>query len=48
MMITDFVAPEAIVPALKTNSNKQVLQELAAPAAALTGLRALPLFYCPL
>lgn len=38
MMITDFVAPEAIVPALKTNSKKQVLQELAARAAALTGL----------
>ncbi len=38
MTITDFVAPEAIVPALKTNSKKQVLQELAARAAELTGL----------
>jgi PTS system nitrogen regulatory IIA component len=38
MTITDIVAPEAIVPALKTNSKKQVLQELAARAADLTGL----------
>jgi PTS system nitrogen regulatory IIA component len=38
MTITDIVAPEAIVPALKTNSKKQVLQELAARAAELTGL----------
>jgi PTS system nitrogen regulatory IIA component len=38
MTITDFVAPEAILPALKTNSKKQVLQELAARAAELTGI----------
>ena len=37
MMITDLVAPEAILPALKVNSKKQALQELAAKAAALTG-----------
>ena len=36
MMITDLVAPEAIVPALKVNSKKQALQELAARAAELT------------
>jgi PTS system nitrogen regulatory IIA component len=37
MMITDLVAPEAILPALKVNSKKQALQELAARAAELTG-----------
>lgn len=37
MAITDLVAPEAIIPALKVSSKKQALQELAARAAALTG-----------
>src|SRR5437660_5818764 len=37
MTITDLVAPEAILPALKVNSKKQALQELAAKAALLTG-----------
>src|SRR5437588_11545163 len=37
MTITDLVAPEAILPALKVNNKKQALQELAARAAALTG-----------
>ena len=37
MTITDLVAPEAIIPALKVNSKKQALQELAARAAMLTG-----------
>ena len=37
MMITDLVAPEAILPALKVTSKKQALQELAARAAELTG-----------
>jgi nitrogen PTS system EIIA component len=37
MTITDLVAPEAIIPALKVNSKKQALQELAARAAVLTG-----------
>ena len=32
MTITDLVAPEAILPALKVNSKKQALQELAARA----------------
>ena len=35
MTITDLVAPEAIVPALKVSSKKQALQELATRAAAL-------------
>jgi len=37
MTITDLVAPEAILPALKVISKKQALQELAARAALLTG-----------
>ena len=37
MMITDLVAPEAILPALKVNSKKQALQELAARASMLCG-----------
>ena len=37
MTINDLVAPEAIIPALKVNSKKQALQELAARAATLTG-----------
>ena len=37
MTITDLVAPEAILPALKVNSKKQALQELSARAASLTG-----------
>jgi PTS system nitrogen regulatory IIA component len=37
MTITDLVAPEAIVPALKVSSKKQALQDLSARAAALTG-----------
>lgn len=37
MTITDLVAPEAVIPALKVISKKQALQELAARAAELTG-----------
>src|SRR6202140_3344305 len=37
MTITDLVAPEAILPALKVNNKKQALQELAARAGSLTG-----------
>ncbi len=36
MTITDLVAPEAIVPALKVSSKKQALQELSSRASALT------------
>ena len=36
MPLTDLVAPNAIIPALKVNNKKQVLQELAARAAALS------------
>jgi PTS system nitrogen regulatory IIA component len=37
MPLTDLVAPQAIIPALKTNSKKQALQEISARAAELTG-----------
>src|SRR5262249_49619893 len=37
MLLTDLVAPNAIIPALKVNSKKQILQELAAKAADLCG-----------
>jgi PTS system nitrogen regulatory IIA component len=37
MTLTDLVAPNAILAALKANNKKQVLQELAARAAELTG-----------
>ena len=37
MPLTDLVAPNAILPALRVNNKKQVLHELAARAATLTG-----------
>jgi PTS system nitrogen regulatory IIA component len=37
MLLTDLVAPDAVIPALKVNSKKQILQELAAKAAELSG-----------
>jgi PTS system nitrogen regulatory IIA component len=37
MTLTDLVAPNAILPALKVNNKKQVIQELSARAAELTG-----------
>jgi nitrogen PTS system EIIA component len=38
MALLDFLSPDAVVPALRANSKKQVLQELSAHAAKLTGL----------
>lgn len=38
MSLTDILAPEAVLPALKANSKKQALQEVAAHAAKLVGL----------
>jgi len=38
MEITELISPEAVVPHLKPASKKQLLQELANRAAALTGL----------
>ena len=37
MTLTDLVAPNAVIPALKVNSKKQAIQELASRAAELTG-----------
>jgi PTS system nitrogen regulatory IIA component len=37
MPLTDLVAPNAVIPALKVNGKKQAIQELAAKAARLTG-----------
>src|SRR6187455_3852283 len=37
MLLTDLVAPNAIIPALRVNSKKQILQELTAKAAELSG-----------
>jgi PTS system nitrogen regulatory IIA component len=37
MPLTDLVAHNAVIPALKVNSKKQAIQELAAKAAKLTG-----------
>ena len=37
MTLSDLVAPNAIIPALKVNSKKQAIQELAVRAAELTG-----------
>ena len=44
MPLNDLVAPNAILPALKVNSKKQVLQEIAARAAVLTGLNERTIF----
>jgi len=37
MTLTDLVAPNAIIPALRVNNKKQAIQELAARASGLTG-----------
>src|SRR3954454_12484045 len=37
MLLSDLVAPHAIIPTLKVNGKKQTLQELAAKAAELSG-----------
>jgi PTS system nitrogen regulatory IIA component len=37
MPLTDIVAPNAVIPALKVNGKKQAIQELAARAAELSG-----------
>jgi nitrogen PTS system EIIA component len=37
MPLTDLLKPQAVMPALKVNSKKQALQELAARAATLCG-----------
>jgi len=37
MPLSDIIAPQAVMPALKVNSKKQALAEIAARAAALSG-----------
>ncbi|HZH50730.1 MAG TPA: PTS IIA-like nitrogen regulatory protein PtsN [Microvirga sp.] len=44
MPLLDFLDPQAVLPALRVNSKKQALQELAAQAARLTGLDATLIF----
>jgi nitrogen PTS system EIIA component len=39
MQLADLISPEAVVPSLKVKTKKQLLQELAARAARLTGLQ---------
>ncbi|TDH38077.1 PTS IIA-like nitrogen-regulatory protein PtsN [Pseudohoeflea suaedae] len=38
MALADLIAQNAVLPALKANSKKQLLQEMSAKAASLTGL----------
>jgi PTS system nitrogen regulatory IIA component len=38
MPLSDLLALSAVIPALKVNSKKQLLQEISAKAAALTGM----------
>lgn len=38
MPLNDLVSPQAVIPALRANSKKQALQELAARASELTGV----------
>lgn len=38
MALADLLAQEAVIPVLKANSKKQLLQELASKAAEITGL----------
>lgn len=38
MDLSDLISPQAVVPVLKATSKKQAIQELAAKAAAVTGL----------
>jgi PTS system nitrogen regulatory IIA component len=44
MRLTDLISPEAIVPSLKSNSKKLVLQELSERAARISGLRSREIF----
>ncbi|ABM45580.1 PTS IIA-like nitrogen-regulatory protein PtsN [Bartonella bacilliformis str. Heidi Mejia] len=44
MDLSELIAPEAIIPVLKANSKKQVLQILAEKAAELTGLEGRAIF----
>src|SRR5437660_12523350 len=38
MPLSDLLAPDAVLPALRVNSKKQALQEISARASTLTGV----------
>ncbi len=44
MRLTDLISPEAIVPSLRANSKKLVLQELSERAARISGLKPREIF----
>jgi PTS system nitrogen regulatory IIA component len=44
MPLLDFLDPQAVLPALRVNSKKQALQEIASHAARLTGLEAAAIY----
>ncbi|HVY19264.1 MAG TPA: PTS IIA-like nitrogen regulatory protein PtsN [Bauldia sp.] len=44
MDLSDLVTPEAIIPSLKANSKKQVLQAIAEKAAGMTGVEEKDIF----
>ncbi len=44
MRLTDLIGPEAVFPALRANSKKQVLQEMSERGARLSGLKPREIF----
>ena len=44
MLLGDFISPDSVVPSLKAKAKKQLLQELSARAARLTGLQERDIF----
>lgn len=44
MLLGDFISPDSVVPLLKAKTKKQLLQELSARAARLTGLQERDIF----
>jgi PTS system nitrogen regulatory IIA component len=44
MLLGDFISPDSLVPSLKAKTKKQLLQELSARAARLTGLQERDIF----
>ena len=44
MLLGDFISPHSVVPSLKAKTKKQLLQELSARAARLTGLQERDIF----
>ncbi|MGD9502177.1 MAG: PTS IIA-like nitrogen regulatory protein PtsN [Methyloceanibacter sp.] len=44
MLLTNFIAPNSVVPLLRAKTKKQLLQDLSARAAKITGLRERDIF----